>query len=98
MVNPSLFKLECFLTFKKTYKSPDGPPFSPALPSPETLNRVPLSTPAGILIFNFFHTCLTPFPPQALQGSLITCPVPPQFGHSATWVKLPKGVRVALLT
>jgi len=41
----------------------------PALPSPETLNLVPVSTPAGILILNFFLTCFTPFPLQLEHGS-----------------------------
>jgi len=41
----------------------------PTFPSPETLNLVPVSTPAGILILNFFLTCLTPLPPQLAHGS-----------------------------
>ena len=57
-----------------------------------------MSTPAGMLIRSFLRTCLTPWPPQDPQGSEITWPVPPQLGHSATWVKLPKGVRVARRT
>ena len=33
-----------------------------------------------------------------MHGSEIICPTPLQVGHSATWVKLPNGVLVALLT
>ena len=51
---------------------PAGPPRGPALPSPETRRRVPVSTPAGILMRSFLRTCFTPWPPQALQGSAIT--------------------------
>jgi len=59
---------------------------------------VPVSTPAGILILNFFLTCFTPLPPQVTHGSAIIWPAPLHEGHSATCVKLPKGVLVALLT
>ena len=38
------------------------PPRCPALPSPGTRNRVPLSTPPGILIRCFFTTSCTPWP------------------------------------
>ena len=51
------------------------PPFKPTFPSPETLNLVPVSTPAGILILNFFLTCFTPLPPQLTHGSANTTEV-----------------------
>jgi len=47
---------------------------------------------------SFLRTCCNPWPPQALQGSAITWPAPSQLGQGATWVKLPKGVRVARRT
>jgi|GEM_PF-3542815 len=51
-------------TNKYIYRSPDGLPRNPAFPSFATLNLVPLSTPAGIVIFIFFATLLSPNPLQ----------------------------------
>jgi hypothetical protein len=51
-----------------------------------------------MLMRRVFDTCCRPWPEQAVQGSAITWPLPSQVGQGATWVKLPKGVRVARRT
>src|SRR5690554_1307964 len=75
-----------------TYISPGGAPVSPACPAPGTRRRLPVSTPAGILIF--FRTVLStrPWPRQLGHGSVTTVPVPLQWGHALTCIILPSRV------
>ena len=46
----------------KIYKSPAPDPLAPASPSPDSLIRVPLSTPAGTLTDNFLGLFILPCP------------------------------------
>ena len=73
----------------KIYKSPDGPPWYPASPSPDNLILVPSSTPAGISTDRLFFLSTLPVPLQELQGFFITWPSPLQSGHVCCIVKKP---------
>ena len=76
-------------TEMKTYKSPDGPPFSPASPSPPNLILVPSSTPCGIFTDSFLFFFTLPVPLHGLQGFLIIDPLPEQEAHVLSNVKKP---------
>ena len=51
--SPWRAKMGCSCTLMTTYRSPGGPPRTPASPSPVSLSRVPVSTPAGIFTSQF---------------------------------------------
>ena len=74
---PSRWKIGCGLTSICTKRSPAGPPFGPASPSPVSRIRSPTSTPAGttdrVLRFS-----TRPAPAQVLHGSAIISPRPRQ--------------------
>ena len=71
------------------YKSPAGPEFFPASPSPATLIRVPSSTPAGIFTDNDFSLVITPVPEHFLHGLGIILPVPAHVVQVLSIVKKP---------
>src|SRR6056297_2578461 len=73
----------------KMYRSPDGPPRSPASPSPDRRMRVPVSTPAGMFTFSARSFCTRPAPPHVLQGFLTIWPTPEQVGQVRSTVKKP---------
>ena len=50
---------------------------------------MPSSTPGGMLTLSVFSFWVRPWPPQVRQGSLITWPVPWQFGQVRSTVKKP---------
>ena len=60
-------KYSCSFTLNSIYKSPLGPPFTPAEPFPDNLSLVPVSTPAGILISSSFVTLTLPSPLQLVH-------------------------------
>ena len=59
---PSRSKILCGATFISTYRSPVGPPFFPASPSPVNLILSPLSTPGGTLMDRVFVFDFLPKP------------------------------------
>src|SRR3954471_9754745 len=69
------------LTCVITYRSPGGPPRSPASPLPGRRIREPSLTPAGMFTRYFFISRSRPWPLQVGQGSSITVPEPPQREH-----------------
>merc|ERR1712070_1066558 len=69
------------VTFKKTYKSPEGPPFGAASPSPRTRSLLPSWTPGGIVTVSCFERLTTPLPSQEPQYFSTTVPVPPHVGQ-----------------
>src|SRR6266568_5296560 len=71
----SRWKIACSLTLIATYRSPLGPPL-PCPPSPVTLSREPVSTPAGILIERVLVSFVLPLPRQSGQGLSTTLPSP----------------------
>ena len=73
----------------KTYRSPEGPPFSPASPSPPSLILVPSSTPLGIFTDNFLFFLTHPLPEQLPQGFSIMYPLPLQTLQVLSTVKNP---------
>ena len=70
------------------YKSPEGPEFFPASPSPLHSILVPSSTPAGILTESDF-LLTTPDPEHFLHGLDIILPVPEQVLQVLSIVKNP---------
>src|SRR3989344_6740507 len=75
-----------------TNRSPEGPPFSTASPSPAILSLVPSSTPGGISIFIFFVLSTTPVPWHCLHGFFMVVPSPWHVLHVVTVWNMPKGV------
>src|SRR3954462_10553109 len=69
------------LTCVTTYRSPGGPPRSPASPLPGRRIREPSLTPAGMFTRYFFISRRRPWPWQVGHGSSITVPEPPQREH-----------------
>src|SRR4051794_2463931 len=68
-------------TWVMTYRSPDGPPRSPASPLPASRIREPPLTPGGMFTRYFLSSRSRPCPPQVGHGSSITVPEPPQRAH-----------------
>src|SRR3954454_7894238 len=68
-------------TWVMTYRSPDGPPRSPASPLPASRIREPSLTPGGMLTRYFLSSRRRPWPAQVGHGSSITVPEPPQREH-----------------
>src|SRR3569623_1076446 len=89
----SRVKIGCSLTFTYTYKSPAGPPCSPASPSPASRMRSPLSTPGGIFTCRVLCSWTRPWPWQLAHGSLITLPLPRQRGQVCCSEKKPCCIR-----
>src|SRR5690606_6477485 len=87
---PSRSKISCALTCNTTYKSPGGPPRTPASPFPEERNRDPVSTPAGIFNLIFEVRSRRPLPWQILHGRSTIFPRPSQRGHVWAMLKIPR--------
>src|ERR1700685_4064048 len=81
--SPRRSKNGCGSTFITIYRSPGGPPCSPALPRPATRTREPVCAPGGMRTSSDSTRGTRPSPPQFLH---IVCkrPVPPQ-RWQATW-------------
>src|SRR2546426_8985782 len=62
------------------YRSPGGPPFTPALPLPGTRTRDPVSAPGGMRTSNVSGLRTEPRPLQAGQGCFWR-PLPPHWGQ-----------------
>src|ERR671923_443471 len=77
------------LTCVMTYRSPAGPPRSPASPFPGRRIREPSLTPAGMLTRYFLSSRSRPTPPQVGHGSSITVPEPPQREHGRVMENTP---------
>src|SRR5262245_47505145 len=71
------------------YRSPGGPPFIPAWPSPDNRMRVPSSTPGGMSTDSVRSFCIWPEPLHCLHGLRTTRPAPRHFGHVRSMVKKP---------
>ena len=71
------------------YKSPEGPAFLPASPSPLILILVPSSTQAGIFTERDFSLLITPEPEHFLHGFDIILPVPEHVLQVLSIVKNP---------
>ena len=91
--SPSRCKVGCSTSWTTTYRSPLGPPATPASPRPDRRMRVPSATPAGTSTSMSLRTCSRPSPSQSLQGVTITVPNPRQAGHGALVMTLPRKER-----
>src|SRR5918998_6223154 len=69
------------VTWQTTYRSPDGPPRSPASPLPGSRIREPSFTPAGMFTRYFLSSRSRPWPAHVGHGSSITVPEPLQRLH-----------------
>ena len=69
------------LTLQTTYRSPAGPPRTPASPLPGRRIFEPSLTPAGMLTRYFLSSRSRPAPAHVGHGSSITVPEPPQREH-----------------
>mmetsp|Transcript_4507 Transcript_4507/g.7468 ORF Transcript_4507/g.7468 Transcript_4507/m.7468 type:complete len:206 (-) Transcript_4507:428-1045(-) len=98
MSMPSRRKRGSPVTLRKTYRSPDGPPFGPESPSPRTRSRLPSSTPGGIVIVICLLFFCTPFPSHVPQYFSTTVPVPPQVGQRACCCMRPRMVLTVCVT
>ncbi len=70
------------------YKSPNEPPFMPALPPSLNLRTIPSYAPLGTLIFTFSVEDSTPIPLHLEQVFSGILPLPPhfeQFAITAIW-------------
>src|SRR5438132_10795412 len=84
----SRMKIGCSCTWTTTYRSPGGPPLSPVSPSPVSLRRVPVSTPAGTFTERTLSFSTLPAPLHEGHGSVTTLPLPWQWPHGrAIWKK-----------
>ena len=81
------------LTRTWTYRSPAGPPRSPAWPRPVIRMRWPSSIPAGTSTDTLTRSTLRPRPPHSWHGVWGTLPSPWQTSHTAARTTWPKGVR-----
>ena len=64
------------------YKSPAGPPLTPASPLPAERSLEPVCTPAGIFTFTVLWSITRPSPLHLEQGVSIFCPVPEHSGQA----------------
>src|SRR5215208_1757084 len=87
--SPSRRKKRSGLTWKVITRSPAGPPFTPRPPCPLSRILVPVSAPAGTVMFTFFRDRTSPAPPQVGQRSVGTWPRPRHIGHGRLTAKLP---------
>src|SRR5690606_25889117 len=81
------------LTRISTYRSPGGPPFRPASPSPARRIRSPSSTPGGILTDSFLTLATRPRPWHLPQGVVMTVPAPLHAGQVCWMEKNPCCIR-----
>jgi len=80
------------------YRSPCSPPLGPASPSPETLNLVPSSTPAGMSMSIFLVASTVPEPLHSLQDLFMYWPELLHFLQGAVVENIPKGVLLVCFT
>mmetsp|Transcript_23635 Transcript_23635/g.75665 ORF Transcript_23635/g.75665 Transcript_23635/m.75665 type:complete len:452 (-) Transcript_23635:338-1693(-) len=85
-------------TERKTYRSPEGPPFGPASPSPRTRSRLPFSTPGGIVTVSCLERLFVPRPSHEPQYFSTTEPEPPQVGQRDCCCILPRMVLTVCIT
>src|SRR5271170_4031910 len=71
------------------YRSPGGPPRTPASPSPASRMRVPSSTPGGMFTDKVRSRVTRPDPAHEPHGLSIDWPRPWQFGQVRSIVKNP---------
>ena len=90
--SPSRTKRGSSRTWMRTYRSPGGPPRSPAWPRPAIRIRWPSEIPAGTSTENFARSTLRPLPRQDLHGSRGTRPSPWQASQAAARTTCPNGV------
>ena len=95
MLSPSRLKNGWSSTRMVMYRSPGGPPATPALPLPATRSRDPEVTPAGCGLPPYPAAQIRPSPRQVGQA-FFSRPVPPQRWHvrlnfiaPAIWVTVP---------
>ena len=81
-----------------TYRSPGGPPRSPAWPRPAIRIRCPSAMPAGTSTLTFGRSTLRPRPRHTLHGSRATFPSPWHTSQTAVRITWPNGVRVTALS
>src|SRR3989344_310365 len=81
-----------------TYKSPGVLPLNPDSPSLEILSLLPVSTPAGTLMFKLCLCIILPEPSHCLHFLDIVLPSPLQTLHVFICWKVPKGVLLLILT
>mmetsp|Transcript_79808 Transcript_79808/g.158594 ORF Transcript_79808/g.158594 Transcript_79808/m.158594 type:complete len:205 (-) Transcript_79808:429-1043(-) len=86
------------VTERNTYKSPAGPPLGPASPSLRTRNRLPSSTPGGMVIVSCLDFLLVPWPSQEPQYFSTTVPVPWHVGQRACCCMRPRMVFIVCST
>src|SRR5690606_3347955 len=79
-------------TVTKTYRSPGGPPRSPASPSPASRMRCPSSIPAGTFTRIRRVRRTTPAPRHSRQAVSTVWPSPRQRGQVWTLTSRPRGV------
>src|SRR5665647_2795964 len=79
------------------YKSPGVTPRPPASPWPSKTSVCPSSMPAGIGILIRLSFFTRPSPPHSEHFFRKICPAPWHCGHSLTWEKTPKKLRVVFL-
>jgi hypothetical protein len=91
--SPSRRKRSSSRTRTPTYRSPGGPPRSPAWPRPETRIRCPSAIPAGTLTSTRRGETVIPRPSHVWHGVSATRPSPPHWSHSAVRTIWPKRVR-----
>ena len=80
-LSPLRLKIGDSLTCVTTYRSPAGPPRTPASPLPGRRIFEPSLTPAGMFTRYFLSSRSRPAPEQVGHGSSITVPEPPQREH-----------------
>src|SRR6266542_1684400 len=76
--SPSRRKNACSRRRMSTYRSPDGPPRSPASPSPATRSCCPSSIPAGMSSGSSWSRRSRPSPRQRVQSASTVLPEPAQ--------------------
>src|SRR3989338_6390212 len=89
----SRWKTACGLILITTYKSPEGPPFTPCSPSPDKRILSSLSTPDGIFTDSVLCCLIRPLPLQSLHGEEIIFPLPWQRGQVCCIEKKPCCIR-----
>ena len=97
MSDPSLLNILSVSTKITAKRSPDGPLFIPAFPSPLKFKWFPVSMPAGTFIFISLLVFVLPFPSHFLQTFLIIFPLPLHFGQVPCVTNVPNIVFLCCL-
>jgi hypothetical protein len=83
-------------TWMTTYRSPgEAPGCGAGSPSPASLRRVPVSTPAGTVTSKVARSWRMPAPPQSSHLSTMTRPMPPHWWHVRAMEKKPCVMRIS---